>query len=36
VRIYVSNILARLGVSNRAEAVSLALARGLIRQPDAR
>jgi two-component system NarL family response regulator len=36
VRIYVSNILARLGVSNRAEAVSLALARGLIRQTDTR
>lgn len=31
VRIYVSNILARLNVSNRAEAVSLALKRGLIR-----
>jgi two-component system NarL family response regulator len=34
VRIYVSNILARLGVANRAEAVSLAIRRGLIRPPE--
>ncbi len=36
VRIYVSNILTRLGVSNRAEAVSLGIARGLVRQAESK
>jgi two-component system, NarL family, response regulator DevR len=31
VRVYVSSIIERLGVSNRAEAATLALARGIIR-----